>query len=388
MRILMVVPRFGEGIVGGAETLVRGLATRAGGDGRVIEVATTCAVDHETWRNALPEGESREAGVRVLRFPVGARDGARYGRLHTRLLAEGALSYLEELEMMAAGVWSPRLQGFLEREGRAYDLIVFAPYLFGTTYWGMQVWPERSALIPCLHDEPDAHMRCLRAPVEAAAGCFFNSAGEERLARRLFRIRAGGVVGVGFDPPATPPPPGFAAGHGLGRYLIYAGRLEDAKRVGVAVEHVARFAAARAPDLRLVLAGRGPYRVPRRHRGVVLEVGYLSEQDKRSAYAEAVALVNPSELESLSLVLMEAWLEGTPALVAAGSDVLKEHCERSGGGFAFADAAEFAEGLGRLLDDPALRDRMGAAGRDYALDEYGWPAVRRRFAAVAEELLR
>ena len=56
MRVLWVVPRFGEAVVGGAETLVRELATRALPNGWTSEVATTCAVDHETWENAVSPG--------------------------------------------------------------------------------------------------------------------------------------------------------------------------------------------------------------------------------------------------------------------------------------------------------------------------------------------
>lgn len=388
----MVVPRFGAGIVGGAETLVRGLARRAGGEGCEIAVATTCATDHETWANALPAGEAVEDGVRVRRFPVGDRDPARHAGLHARLQREGSLPYLDELRLMGAGVWSPELQRFIEEEGPAHDLIVFAPYLFGTTYWGLQAWPERSAVMPCLHDEPDAHMRCLRRPFEAAAGFLFNSPGEERLARRLFRVRGGGVVGAGFDPPGPASSEAAiaaaTAAHGLtpGRYVLYAGRLEDAKRVGVAVEYLASFAAAHAPDLRLALMGRGGYRVPRRYRERVVELGYVDAAAKRSFHAGALALVNPSELESLSLVLMESWLEGVPVLAAAGSEVMAEHCARSGGGFTFAGRDDFAASLARLLDEPALRAEMGAAGRRYVLAEYGWPAVRARFRAVTEAL--
>jgi len=87
-RLLFVVPRFGRDVVGGAETLVRGLVTRALGPGDQATVATTCAVDHATWRNVLPAGESVEDGIRVLRFPVGARDAERHGRLHGRLQAQ------------------------------------------------------------------------------------------------------------------------------------------------------------------------------------------------------------------------------------------------------------------------------------------------------------
>lgn len=385
-RLLFVVPRFGADVVGGAETLLRGLATRAPEPADEVTVATTCAVDHTTWANELQAGARDEDGVRVLRFRVGRRDADRHGRLHARLQGDGRLSYLRELELMGAGVWSPELQRHLEVHGRGYDLIIFSPYLFGTTFWGVQAHPDRSVLLPCLHDEPDAHMRCLRAPFGAAAGWIFNTPAEERLARRLFAVRDGGVVGMGFDPPAAPPRPGFSRSRGLGRYILYAGRLEQGKRVDVAVEYAARFIAERDPQLRLVLVGRGSYRVPRRHRDRVVELGYLDEDEKRSAYAEALAVVNPSEMESLSLVLLEGWLEGTPALVAGGSEVMREHCERSGGGITFDDYPSFAGGLARMLGDDDERRRMGERGRDYVLGEYGWPAVAGRFRTLVERL--
>ena len=96
MRLLWVVPRFGAGLVGGAEMLVRGLATRALPDGWRSEIATTCAVNHFTWENELPAGSAEEDGVLLHRFPVGERDGARYEQLHPRVLA-GEASYAEEL---------------------------------------------------------------------------------------------------------------------------------------------------------------------------------------------------------------------------------------------------------------------------------------------------
>ena len=107
------------------------------------------------------------------------------------------------------------------------------------------------------------------------------------------------------------------------------------------------------------------------------------------AYAEAVALVNPSELESFSIVLMEAWREGTPALVAAGSDVMREHVERSGGGVVFDSYESYRDGVDRLLDDPELarRNGRGRTGRT-SLESYSWPAVRERLRDDARETRR
>jgi glycosyltransferase involved in cell wall biosynthesis len=117
-----------------------------------------------------------------------------------------------------------------------------------------------------------------------------------------------------------------------------------------------------------------------------VRAGFLPEEEKRAAYAEAAAIVNPSLLESLSIVLMEAWLEGTPALAAAGSDVLRDHCKASGGGLLFDSYESYRDGLDRLLADEALRDRMGQAGRRYVLERYNWNAVTARLATAVERL--
>jgi glycosyltransferase involved in cell wall biosynthesis len=119
----------------------------------------------------------------------------------------------------------------------------------------------------------------------------------------------------------------------------------------------------------------------------VRRVGFVSEEERRAAYAEALAVVNPSQLESLSLVLMEAWLEGTPCIVAAESEVMRAHCERSGGGFTFDSYEGFREAVDRLCADNALRASMGAAGREYVLEKYGWPKVRERFRDAVEEMV-
>jgi glycosyltransferase involved in cell wall biosynthesis len=386
MRLLWVVPRFGRETVGGAERLVHGLATRALPDGWSSEIATTCAVDHETWMNVLDPGTSMDEGLVVRRFRVGSRDHRRYMELHAAVLSRQA-DYAEEVEWLANSVWSPDLQRFIADEGRVYDLILFSPYLFGTTIWGTQVEPERSALIPCLHDEPYAYLRMVQQMFQSVRGCLFNSEGEERLARRLHQVGQSGVVGMGFEGSIDEPSVRFAEPRGLDSFLLYAGRIEEGKRVDVAVDYAVRYAAERPNAPQLVLIGQGSYRPPESADGVVIHAGFVGEEERRAAYSEAVAVVNPSELESLSLVLMEAWLEETPCLVAAESDVMRDHCERSGGGFTFDSFETYRDALDQLLRDSDLRVRMGQAGRRYVLETYGWPRVRKRFQRAIESMV-
>ena len=363
---------------------MRGFATRALPPSWTAEVATTCATDHFTWENELAPGESEEDGILVRRFEVGPRDARRYDELHSRILS-GEAGYAEELEWLGNSVWSPQLQRFLEETTAAYDLVIFAPYLFGTTLWGAQVDPCRSALVPCLHDEPYARLSTVRNVVEAVRGCLFNSPAEERLAQRLYAVREGAQVGLGFDIPTTGAG-GFAEARGLDRFLLYAGRIEEGKRVQVAVDYAVRFAEERKNAPKLVLIGSGTYMPPETAEAVVVHAGFVSDDDRRAAMADSLALVNPSHMESLSIVLMESWLEGTPALVATRSDVMREHVERSRGGFTFDTYEEYRDGVDALLAQEHRRKEMGDAGRQYVLEEYGWPVVRERFRATVEEL--
>jgi glycosyltransferase involved in cell wall biosynthesis len=134
-------------------------------------------------------------------------------------------------------------------------------------------------------------------------------------------------------------------------------------------------------DLDLVLAGSGPYRPP----GWVKRIGFLDDEAKRAVVAGAVASVSASRMESFSLVLLEAWSEGTPTLSDAACGPMAEHTRDSGGGLVYHGAGSFTAGLQTLLQRGA-RERFGAAGRAYVLDRYSWDAVRDRFRSAVEEL--
>ncbi len=90
--------------------------------------------------------------------------------------------------------------------------------------------------------------------------------------------------------------------------------------------------------------------------------------DVREVYGRCDVVVCPSLLESFCRVAAEAMLNGIPVV---GSDlepiVALLGDDASGGAagvlFAAGDVAAAADAIGRLVDDGALRDRLGAAGR-------------------------
>ncbi len=138
-------------------------------------------------------------------------------------------------------------------------------------------------------------------------------------------------------------------------------------------------------DVKLVLTGSGPVHPPAALARHVLDVGFVSESEKREAMAGAAVFCQPSTNESFSIVLLEAWLAGVQALVHARCAVTVDHCRRSGGGLWFMTYAEFETELSLLLRRPDLRQRMGAAGRAYVAREYSWPRILARFFAALDQ---
>lgn len=393
-RIAFIAPRYGPSVVGGAETLCRLLAENLTAHGTPVDVLTTCAVDHFTWVDALPPGEAVEGGVRVRRFPVGPRDAAAFSVRHAAIDSGARLAYDEQVAWMADSVWSP---GIVEAIPE-YQWVVAMPYLFGTTFWATVADPDRTVLIPCLHDEPHARQDAVLDMLCSARGLMLNAAGERTLVERLVAAHRGGtaklrdtpwIVGGGFDDqpiPGTAAVASFCARHGTeAGYVLYAGRRERAKGVATMYDHY-RLYREMADDPRpLALMGSGDTNPPDDLMPHVIDMGFVPLADRALAYAGASALIQPSRLESFGMVLFEAWLAGTPALVNAQSEVLREHCSLSGGGLWFTDGPEFAEALDLMTTDEALNHALAQAGRDFTLTNFRWSAVRDRFHdALAE----
>ena len=83
---------------------------------------------------------------------------------------------------MRNNLQSSALNQYLHEHADDYVAVVFGPYLFGTSYWGMQGIPDKAIMLPCLHDEPAARFGMFREMLEAAAGIFFNAYPERDLA--------------------------------------------------------------------------------------------------------------------------------------------------------------------------------------------------------------
>lgn len=386
MNIAFVSPRFPEGgVVGGAETLLRQLARHCVLAGHRVQFLTTCARDHHTWRNEIPPGEKEIDGIRVRYFPVDeSRNVEEFLRIQASISRGHKVSDADQLRWMENSVNSPALIAALRAEAPGLDAVLTGPYLFGLVWNVTLAVPDKTFLVPCLHDEGFAWQPIVREMFTRCRGLLFNSEPERLLARRLYRQEFAGseVVGMGLDA-FTADGDAFARARGIARpYLLYSGRREPLKGTPLLVDYLRVFHQRTGRDIRLVMTGSGTVEVPDDFRDRVVDCGFVSEQDKRDAMAGALAFAHPSTLESFGIVLMEAWLAGTPALVHAAGEVLRHQCEQSGGGLWFRHYPDFEACLLRLLDDEPLRRALGAAGRDFVLREYSWEAVGRRLFSI------
>ena len=389
-RIAFVCPRYSEqGTIGGAETLLKALAERAARAGREVHFLTTCASNHYTWENDVPPGTRTHHGVNVHFFPVNTdRDVGTFLGVQGRMDKGIRVSLAEEQAWIGNSVNSRALMEHLAREGAGYDRIIAGPYLFGITYAAATRYPEKTLLVPCLHDEHFAYLAIMKQMFRGVRGFLFNTNPERELAVRLYGIdpARSAVVGLGLDA-FEADPKAFAARHGLSApYLCYSGRREPLKGTPLLCAYLHAFRERTGRDLRLVCTGSGQIEAPPELLPFLLDAGFVSEQEKHEAMAGATAFVHPSVNESLGIVLLESWLARTPCLVHAKGAVLRDQCRRSGGGLWFKNYAQFEEEVLLLMDHPETRAALAESGRRFVLNEYAWSAVEQRLLYAVDHL--
>lgn len=387
--ITFVAPWYGPDVPGGAEALTRRTAEHLAAAGLQVEVLTTCTRDlYADWgRSYHRPGVETINGVAVRRFRVEKRDRIAFDSVNSRLMQGLAVAPADERTFIEQMIRCPDLYRFIEAEADK-RLYVFIPYLPSTTYFGARLRPDRSLLIPCLHDEAYARLGLYREIMPAVRALVFNTAAEGRLAAALFPApptQHREVIGAGVDIDWDCSAERFRETTGIsGPFMLYAGRREPGKNTPLLLEYWRRYWAAdgRARGAHLVMIGSGEIDAPEG----VIDLGFVSTQQKADAFAAAAVSCMPSLHESFSITLMESWLAGTPNLVHAGCDVTREHCVASNGGLYFADYDEFAATTSFFFDRPEVAAIMGQQGRQYVLDNYRWPVVIGRYADLFARL--
>jgi glycosyltransferase involved in cell wall biosynthesis len=160
------------------------------------------------------------------------------------------------------------------------------------------------------------------------------------------------------------------------RFVVgWIGRMTGVKRTADALLALGALR-KRGVDACLCLVGDGPDRVALEEQAYrlglarhVLSLGY--QENVARWYAAFDAFVLPSANEGTPVTAIEALAGGRPVVatrVGGVPDVVRDG--ENGFLVEVGDAEALADRLARLAGDPALRDRMGAAGRERVVDRY------------------
>ena len=143
-------------------------------------------------------------------------------------------------------------------------------------------------------------------------------------------------------------------------HVLFVGRLSAEKGVDellAATDGIAR-----------VVVGDGPLRD-----SVPDAVGFVPPRSLSQYYERAAVVVCPSRREGYGVVAREAMAHGRPVVASAVGGLLDavEH-DVTGLLVPPGDSGALREAIERLLADPVLRAKLGAAARERARDRFSW----------------
>ena len=228
----------------------------------------------------------------------------------------------------------------------------------------------------------------LMSPLTTTTICVAHGERRAGLAARTCRPSRTVVIHNGVDldrPRRRPGPPTSPA------TIVSVGRLRAPKDFMTLVRAMAALEPGAA---RLLIAGDGPERPAVAAEAVRLGVDSAVELlgtrgDVDELLADADLFVLSSDSEGLPMSVLEAMAAGLPVVASSVGGVPELVREGETGALVPPrDSAALAGAIGRIVGDPALRDRMGEAGRRRVEDEFSLARCRQRHLDIYRAAVR
>ncbi|MER7403055.1 glycogen synthase [Streptomyces sp. NPDC000070] len=381
MRVGLLTREYPPDVYGGAGVHVEFLAR---------ELRPLVDLDVHCW------GEGRADGV-LRHRPWSALDGAN-DALRTFSVDLAMAAALEGRELVHSHTWYANLGGHLAKllygiphVMTAHSLEPLRPWKAEQLGGGYELssWAERTAI-----ESADAVIAVSGAMREDILGCYPALAPD--------KVH---VVYNGIDTSLYRPDRGTDALDRIGLdrsrpYVLFVGRITRQK----GVPHLLRAVRDIDPAAQVVLCAGAPdtpeidqeFRelfgeLSRVRDGVFWIPKMLPRPEVIQLLTHAALFVCPSVYEPLGIVNLEAMACGTP-VVASAVGGIPEVVDDGRTGLLVPAGDGFEAGLARAMDsvlgDPEAARRMGEAGRERAVGEFGWDAVARRTVRLYEEILK
>ncbi|MFI1564406.1 glycogen synthase [Streptomyces sp. NPDC020490] len=381
MRVGLLTREYPPDVYGGAGVHVEFLAR---------ELASLVDLEVHCW------GEGRGVGV-VRHRSWGALDTAN-DALRTFSVDLAMAAAVEGRELVHSHTWYANLAGHLGKMLHGIPHVMTAHSLEPLRPWkaeqlgggyALSGWAERTAI-----EAADAVIAVSGAMRDDILACY--------PALDPARVH---VVHNGIDTTLYRPDHGTDVldriGLDRGRpYLLFVGRITRQK----GVPHLLRAVRDIDPAAQVVLCAGAPDtpEIDREFRDLFAELSRVREHvhwipqmlprpEVIQLLTHAAAFVCPSVYEPLGIVNLEAMACGTP-VVASRVGGIPEVVEDGRTGVLVSPGDDFEADLARALDsvlgDPEAARRMGEAGRERAVHEFGWDAVARRTVGLYEKILK
>jgi alpha-maltose-1-phosphate synthase len=399
MRALLLTNEYPPNVYGGAGVHVEYLSR---------ELARLIDIDVRTFGSQ----DTTDGGLRVRGFPPGHGLEAAPEQLQPLLAALSRdLAFVAQpvdAAVVHCHTWYTHLGGILAKLAYGIPLVITTHSLEPLRPWkreqlgggyDVSTWVERTAIE--MADAVIAVSKETRADV-----------------LRVFDIAPDKVhvIHNGIDTDEYRPQAGTAALERFGidadvPYVLFVGRVTRQK----GIVHLVRAIEHLEPGIGVVLCAGAP---DTPEIAVQMEAGVAAAQAKRDnvvwipemvdkptvreLYSHAAVFCCPSVYEPFGIINLEAMacetavvasaVGGIPEVVVPGETGLLVPFEPTGrGSFEPRDPEGFARGLAtavnELMADPARREQMGKAGRQRAIDRFGWPAIARRTVDLYESLV-
>ncbi len=383
LKLAFVTPIFSTQTYGGAERHAREFAELLAEDFE-IDIITTTAIDYRTWKNQFPVGTTYEKNLKVHRFPIKKQRSIFFSFVnHSAIQKQTHLKDIEfENWLVAQGPYSPDLVEFVKNNQQNYDLFFCFTYLYYPIVKSIPYIKEKVVCILTLHDEAVAYFPQFKKIYTNEIFYCFNVLEEKKLYEKIFGYSPKNfrIVGMNLSPIKKIPNP---YSHYV-PYILYIGRIDKGKGVEELIQYFLEWKNVSKSSWNLIFVGKGSLH---KKYAFIQNLGFVSEEKKLSLIAGSQLIVNPSQYESFSIAIMEAWLCSKPVLVNGNSEVLKNHCIRSNGGLFYFDKEGFISCLEFLYKNFSILNQMGQNGKEYVEKNYDPSMVKKKLLNIIHEKL-
>lgn len=378
-KFIIVVPWLSK-FPGGAELNGRLIAENLYKRGYEVNIFTTCCKSqfHDWWNNDYKEGVYDKNGLPIHRFKVNKNTKEKYILANHKLAKGEQLSEKEKENFFVCGINSNNLVKNIGPYIKKGYEIICTPYFQGLPHSLINTYPHKISLIPCLHDEIQLYWNQTKKLLSHAKYVFYNTPEEKMLAIKAHGLSIGrklvesSIPGVGVE--LSSDSGDLPEKLSKTDYFVYVGKKDRGKNVDKLCKWYKNYIDIFKTNTKLVFIGSGDHSlIPKDDH--FIDIGYADEMTKYSVIKNSKGLINLSENESFSIVMMEAWLLGIPVIVSEKCDVTCGHAKRAHGGLYAESALEFAYTIDYLLKEKTIAKKLADNGKKYVEENFSFDTV-------------